>query len=410
MTATLLLVESNTTGNGRALVRAARRAGLRPVLLCARPDHYDYVRADDVPVVVTDTGSPDALLRAVRRLRDPVVGVASTSDHYIEAAATLAGRLGLPGPDPRAVAMCRDKGRQRRALTAAGVAVPRSVTVTDLAHVGAARRQLGPGAFLVKPVTGSGSVGVRLCADADEARRHAGPLLAEAVNERGLVVPTGVLFQEYVPGPEFSVESIGGRVVGVTAKHLGDLPRFVETGHDFPAVADPDLLDALRAAAVAAVAALGLAGRPAHVELRVGPSGPVVIEVNPRLAGGHIPELVLAARGVDLIDGLLAAALGRPVPPRPASVAGAAAVRFLLAPASGVLTGVDGTADAARLPGVRRVEIGVAAGTPMRRHGDFRDRIGSVLTTARDTATAAAAADRALRTLTVRTTAPGRTG
>ncbi|MYW03145.1 ATP-grasp domain-containing protein [Streptomyces sp. SID3343] len=402
MTETLALVESNTTGNGRALARAARRRGLRPMLLCARPERYDYVRADDVPFVVTDTASVDALVEAVRGLPGPVVGVASTSDHYIGTAAALAAELGLPGPDPESVVTCRDKGRQRRALAAAGVAVPRGITVTDGSRVEAAWHRLGSGPFLVKPVTGSGSVGVRLCADAHEARRHASPLLAESVNERGLAVPVGVLLQEYVSGPEFSVELVGARVVGITAKHLGGLPYFVETGHDFPAVGDPDLLAALRADAVAAVAALGLTGHPAHVELRAGPAGPVVIEVNPRLAGGGIPELVLAATGVDLIDALLDTALGRPAAPPPRHE-GAAAVRFLLVPGSGVFAGVDGCAAAARMPGVLRVEVGAVPGTPMTRHGDFRDRVGSVLATAPDTARAAELAERALRTLTVRT-------
>lgn len=402
MTATLVLVESNTTGNGRALARAARREGLRPVLLCARPERYAYVREDDVPVVVTDTGSLDALVAAVRALPGPVAGVAGTSDHYIETVALLAGRLGLPGPDPRAVATCRDKGRQRRTLAAAGVAVPEGVTVTDVSLLDHARRRLGPGPVLVKPVTGSGSVGVRLCTDADELRRHAAALLGAPVNERGLAIPTGVLLQEYVTGPEFSVESVGGRVVGVVAKHLGQPPYFVESGHDFPAVAEPELLAALRSCATAAVTALGLADHPTHVELRVGTDGPVVIEVNPRLAGGHIPELVLAAHGVDLIDALLATALGRSVAPRAADRAGAAAVRFLLAPASGVWAGVDGVSEAAAMPGVRRVDIDRAAG-PTVRHGDFRDRIGAVLATAPDTDTAAALAERALRRLRART-------
>ncbi|UXX92169.1 ATP-grasp domain-containing protein [Streptomyces sp. AD2-2] len=41
--------------------------------------------------------------------------------------------------------------------------------------------------------------------------------------------------------------------------------------------------------AEAAVRALGIVLGPAHVELRLGPEGPVLIEVNPRLAGGWIP-------------------------------------------------------------------------------------------------------------------------
>ena len=36
----LAMVESNTTGTGRAFATAARARGLRPVLLSARPERY----------------------------------------------------------------------------------------------------------------------------------------------------------------------------------------------------------------------------------------------------------------------------------------------------------------------------------------------------------------------------------
>ncbi|HVW31255.1 MAG TPA: biotin carboxylase, partial [Acidimicrobiia bacterium] len=54
----LVLVESNTTGTGRAFARAARARGLRPVLVSSRPDRYPWLQEDRVDVVRADTTDP----------------------------------------------------------------------------------------------------------------------------------------------------------------------------------------------------------------------------------------------------------------------------------------------------------------------------------------------------------------
>ncbi|GGO94267.1 ATP-grasp domain-containing protein [Wenjunlia tyrosinilytica] len=405
MTGTVVLVESNTTGNGRELARAARRSGLSPLLLTTDASRYGYVREDGVPVRSADTANVDALLEAVHTVTD-VAAVASTSEYYIDTAAALARKLGLPGPDPEAVRACRDKGQQRRSLAATGVPVPANARVHDPAEVARAWNALGGGPLVVKPVAGSGSVGVRLCHTAEEATEHARPLLAHAVNERGTAMPHGVLLEAYVDGPEFSVEAVAGQVVGVTAKHLGPHPGFVETGHDFPADGPPDVAEALRRTASEAVDALGLRDHLAHVELRLGAHGPVVIEVNPRLAGGCIPELVREALGVDLVAAALDQALGR-TPRLAPSTEGAAAVRFLLAPGDGTVHAVEGLERARRMPGVRRADVTVGPHDRLRRHGDFRDRIGSVVTRADTPGSAARQAVGALDAIRVRLGQPG---
>ena len=85
-----------------------------------------------------------------------------------------------------------------------------------------------------------------------------------------------------------------------------------------------------------AVAALGIANGPSYTQLRVGPEGPMVIEVAARLGGGHDAELVEAAVGIDLNGLAIAAALGEPLTvPEPAPRAGGAVTRFLVAPPGG---------------------------------------------------------------------------
>lgn len=88
---------------------------------------------------------------------------------------------------------------------------------------------------VLKPVSGSGSIGVRLCRDAAETRAWAERLLDRGTDERGNPVTARLLVEAAVRGPEFSVETFDDTVVTVVAKHTGPEPYFVETGHDVPA-------------------------------------------------------------------------------------------------------------------------------------------------------------------------------
>ncbi len=379
---TLLLVESNTTGSGRQFWLRAQSLDLRPVMLSADPQRYPTLFDDQVEVVQVDTRDEQALLAAARRQRG-VVGVVTSSDLFAVPAAHLAKNLGLRGDDPDCVAACRNKGRQRELLADAGVpgASFQIATTADEAVLGAEAIGLP---VVVKPLDGSGSVGVRLCNDAREVAEWAGKLLTER---------SELLVEEFIVGPEYSVELFSKVPVMVVAKLLGEPPQFLEIGHDLPApLRDVDAQE-LRDTAAAAVAALGVGTFAAHVELRLCADGPRIIEVNPRLAGGMIPRAVQRATGQDLVESVIRAAAGLPPSDVPRH-GGAAAIRFLVAPREGVITGwalpqpnASDQVDVVMLAGVgNRLEL----------NGSFRDRVCCFVAGGRDLDEARDRAARAL--------------
>jgi biotin carboxylase len=146
------------------------------------------------------------------------------------------------------------------------------------------------------------------------------------------------------------------------------------------------------AVARAAVEAVGILDGPSYTQLRVGPDGPVVMEVAARLGGGHDAELCAAATEIDLNAIAVSFALGDPVSGADMSPCQArrhvpggqgAAVVFLVPP-RGRLVEVEGVAEAEASTGVRWVRIyrrpGHVFGT-LRRGAD---RAGAVLVTGAD--------------------------
>lgn len=272
-----------------------------------------YLAGSDVVADFT----AERLIEAARRVhrRTPLSGVLSWDEARILPAARVAAEFGLPGGTPDVIERCRDKYLSRLALRRADVRQPRFVLVGEPAQALAAAEWIGYPVIL-KPRAAAASYGVVLVHTPDELRARF-RFAFEATVPDAPRHPMPVLVEEFVEGPEISVDSVvaGGMVtpVFVAHKEVGFPPFFEETGH-LVSHHDPLLADAgLRAALRTAHTALGWRDGWTHTEFKLTAAGPTVIEVNGRLGGDLIPYLGLRASGIDpaLLAG--AAACGQQV-------------------------------------------------------------------------------------------------
>jgi biotin carboxylase len=381
-TPSLVFIESNTTGTGRLFAKAASQCGYHPVLLVEKPERYPFLAQDCIDYVKCDTWSSAGLGDVLERLSEeiPIAGIYSSSEYFVETAAELANQFGFSGPNPAALQICRNKFTQRQRLRHAGFLKPAFERITFSQAASMALRQI-PLPVIVKPTMGSGSMGVRLCCTIDEVIEHANMLLGCTVNERGMPLPAEVLVEEYMIGEEYSAEVFGGTVLGITRKHLSAEPFFTELGHDFPADLPEQIEKTVVAAVQRSLQALELLWGPVHVELRLTALGPIIIEINPRLAGGFIPKLVSLARGVDMITETMKLVVGLKPDLQP-SCRRHASIRFLTPPKSGVLQGFKGLEEASEIRDVKDVQIYRTVGDRIEIKNDFRDRIGHVISCA----------------------------
>ncbi|MGW7100138.1 pyridoxal-phosphate dependent enzyme [Streptomyces sp. NPDC054838] len=379
----LVFVESNTTGTGMLALTAAREMGYTPVLLTGAPERYAGLVETGSEVLVCDTNSPQELRATLveRFRREELAGITTTSDFYVPTVADLTTWLGLPGNRVDSVATCRNKALLRGRLREAGVGQPKFAVLTDAGETADAVAAIGL-PCVVKPADDSGSNNVLLCTTPEEVRAHVETILAIHVNVRGMPTARTALVEEYIDAPEFSVELFTwqGRTtcVGITRKYVTGAPYFVEYQHVFPAELSPSDEAALQDAARRAVEAVGMGLGPTHTEIRLDATGPKIIEINPRLAGGMIPELIRMATGTSLLDEQLRAAGGH-APRLSAQTDGYAGIRFLLATEEGEVARIDGVPEARRVPGVHDVVITARPGSPARPARNSYDRLGFVI-------------------------------
>lgn len=278
-----------------------------------RPAQPDWQVPYLAGYTTVDTGDPGAMLEHARRLAraGSLGGILCYDEARIHATAEVARELGLAGPTPEAVARCRDKFATRRALAEAGVPQAGSIAVRSLDEARDAAGRLGY-PLVLKPRNLAASFGVIKVPGPDELAEAYAYTRDTWLPEEKIHYEDGVLVEEYLDGPEFSVDSacFAGRVVplAVARKQTAYPPYFEETGHlvDGAEPLDDELVDVV----TRAHRALGYDAGITHAELRRTPAGWKVIEINGRLGGDLIPYLGHLATGVDLSLAAAAIACG----------------------------------------------------------------------------------------------------
>jgi biotin carboxylase len=302
------------------------------------------------------------------------------------AAYEVADELGLAVNSPRSVALLNDKLAMRTLLRDRGISSVRFATAQrwqDAAGLSADFTL----PVVVKPTTLSGSRGTFLLTDLADL-----PAWGEVLASHHYRGP--LLIEEYLRGPEFSVETLTVRgehhVIGVTRKVLGPLPHFVEFGHLFP---EPDTTESRQVAALARqlLDAAGYQCGPAHTEVILTADGPRLVESQARLGGDKIPEIIQLARGFDIKRGMFAALAGRAPQPGPAKSVGHIAYLSLR---SGILRSVSGLDKVRALPFVDTLSFPFSAGDVIPATVNSKTRHGFVILTGRDAAQARARADQ----------------
>ncbi|MER7684498.1 ATP-grasp domain-containing protein [Streptomyces sp. NPDC097610] len=356
---------------------------------------------------VVNLSDPAALLAGGRALaeRHDLAGVVTWDEWHLVPTARLARALGLSSTSVEVMRACRNKATARTLFARHGVPSAASMRARSLLEAGLATMTLGPPA-VIKPAAFAGSIGVIRVDHPEELPAAFAFASAGASRSRE---DTGVLVEEYLDGPEVSVECVTHRsettAVAVTRKHLGPAPYFDETGHTVDA-ADP-LLAQVAPAAAAAVKALGITDGVQHVELRLVDGRPRLIEVNARIGGDMIGHLVRLATGIDLPRAAADLACGR-APDLTPTRSGAAGIRMLYPDASGTLTARHiNQPFAAHTPWLRQVqwirEIGDQLVLPP--EDLFTARAGFYIVTGRTTAEITERLDTAADEITVTTRA-----
>jgi argininosuccinate lyase len=364
------MLDSWVYATGVTVPLAIRELGHSYVLVTPDPTRFSRNPVGDGPhpviaeaeaVLVADINDEASLLSLARSLHaeQPFAGVITSCDHYLVSAARVAEELGLPTVGSRVVKTVRDKYCMRAASAAAGLATPAFAIASTVEEAVAAGARIGY-PVVVKPTDMSASAFVALARNEAELSEAAQQIIRYDHNARGQALNAVALIEEFLDGDEVSVETVSvdgdTRVIAVTDKSLYSDTLFIETGHMVPATLDEDVLADVHATVRSTLEALGYTHGIAHTEVKLTSRGVRIVEINPRVGGNWISELVLLVTGFDLIKAFVRLCLGSAevYGPVDAAVAKSAAIQFLLPSVAGTLDDIGNWDEVVSSDGVWR--------------------------------------------------------
>lgn len=393
-------------------IRSAHEMGWLVAAADGNPQAVGAVLADRFyPVDLKDLPGLEAAAREVRAsLGLDAVFTAGTD--FSAPVAWLAGRLGLPGIPYEAALRASDKLKMRAAFAAAGLASPRFLAVTRAQDALDAAREAGlelP--LVVKPADNMGARGCRLARSPADLEAACAAALPFSRSGRAIV-------EEYLDGPEFSLDAliVDGQVVlrGFADRHISFSPYFVELGHTIPTAAPKEIVAEVLRVFGEGIKAIGLTTGAAKGDMKWCPGrgqdgkGRAMIgEIAARLSGGYMSGWTYPyASGLDLTTaGLLVAAGRRPDLSTPDRGWTSAERAFISIP--GRVAAIVGLREAEYSPWVKNVFCRVGVGDSCVFPANNVEKCGNIISQAPDRATAAKAAEDAVRGIVVRLE-PGR--
>ncbi len=299
---------------------------------------------------------------------NPIDAIVPVDEATTAVAASAADTLNLRHNSPESVLKAGNKLRLRECLRDAHLPTPEFVPLDIDADASDAARAV-PYPCVLKPLTLSASRGV-IRADGHNSFvvsfQRIRDLLS-GLDHDGEAART-ILVEQYIPGAEVALEGLVAdgvlRVLALFDKpDLLEGPFFPETIYVTPSRLATDEQARIAETTQGAISAMGLRDGPVHAELRLGETGPVIIEVAARSIGGLCSRVLRFGAGVSLEELILRHALRLPIESleretRPAGV--------MMLPVPGERPGrlhrVDGI-DAARLvPGIVEITLSIPIG------------------------------------------------
>lgn len=350
-----------------------------------------------LPVDLRDVEGMIEAARSVKE-KEGLDGVFTAGTDFSYTVAAVAEALDLPGIPPEAARAASDKVRMREVFREHGIPAPEFTRIEDEDDV---RRRVEELSFplVVKPVDNMGARGVRrvdTCSELEDA-------VAEA---RGNSHSGRVIVEEYIEGPEFSIDAIVERgrvsITGFADRIIRFSPFFVEMGHTLPSEIEPSLRGRIESTFVRAIEALGITDGAAKGDIKWNGRQAVVGEVAARLSGGYMSGWTFPyATGIDLSGAALNIAVGLPagdLEPKHGRVSAERA--FISIP--GTVESLEGEDDVRAMERIAELFVRVAPGDRVRFPTNNVEKCGNVIAVDDTRERASAAAEEATRRLWVR--------
>lgn len=260
-------------------------------------------RPDDFHAKLVFEGNLEKLVSELKAY--PIACIVPGTETGVELADALSEKLGVSSNGTRRSIARRNKYEMVEAVRQAGLPAARQLCTSSAEELVAWFRDSGLGKVVVKPLNSAGTDRVAVCTSAAEVKAAAEAILGQ-VNMLGLA-SNEAMIQEFLDGTEYFLNTVSRE----GKHHFTEIWRYKKrsiNGHDcvydcnelLPY--DGEISRSLREYVLGVLGALDMKYGPAHTEVMMTKTGPVLVELGARLDGLSVPAVNEACVGYGPLD------------------------------------------------------------------------------------------------------------
>lgn len=378
---TIVFIGTNKSGSSREAIKAAEKMGYFTLLLTNQKKFIKQrTEFEDIHEIIYSRFTKKELrlhLKEQTQKGREIKSIVSFIDPYVHLAAELADEYGVCNVSVEAIGKMENKYETHRVLEGMG-ATPFAKFYYPGDSIGEFINTLDPTKnWIVKSPITTGSKDVILAKGMEEIR-NAIQRLSERYPDEVILV------EEYLEGPQYLVEILidGGIIhtIAVIKQKIQKGKRFIITGYAVLTDVEEELQKSLDETISTIISAFKLRNGACHLELRYVKGEWKLIEINPRISGGAMNDMIEAATGINLVAESLKLFLGEKpnlykLRSRPIYT------HYLTIDKKGTLLKVTGRKRASSCPGVEKVYIKPRKGMLLRPPLSMGNRYGYIIAT-----------------------------
>ncbi|MFI8578183.1 ATP-grasp domain-containing protein [Rossellomorea aquimaris] len=309
----IIFIETTKSGSSREAIKTADRLGFYTVLFTERPNFV--AKREEFPDVhlmkLCDLSDMNVLQKEVKALilkGIEVSAIVSYVDPHSYTACTLADQFNLNHFSTEGMKNIQNKIQSRELLKNSSVTPEYWTVVTKAESEELEPKIKNKFPLVMKSPKSTGSKDVYKVGNLIEYRKRYNTLSTLYENQP-------ILIEEYLPEPQYLVEVVVHKgkvhIMAVIKQDIQYNRRFIVMGYKLLLNPGVSFSNGLMKAIKEIVAKHGLVTGPCHLELRRKGNQWKLIEINARISGAGMNNMIKAAYGINLVEEMLKMALGK---------------------------------------------------------------------------------------------------
>lgn len=363
---TIIFIGTNKSGSSREAVKAAERLGYFTVVFTNNEKQLEQRKeyTDVHEMILVDTNNLSEMKGEIKKLRlkgKDIKAIVSFIDANVHSASVLCDEFCQNYSSSEAISKMENKEGTRVFLRDQPY-TPEFLIVTQdkpIPFETIDKKFAFP--VIVKSSKSTGSKDVLFVETKEQLEKQIIRLQEKNPDET-------IIIEEYIDGNQYLVEALIYNnqimIAGIIEQEITQGKRFIITGYGVLADVPNHIKVGIEQVLHSIISQFGIKNGALHLELRWTKDGWRLIEINPRVSGGAMNDMILAAFGFNLVEETLKLYVGESPSLMPRCT-NYVFTQHVIVSKKGILEKVTGKRRAIRSPGVVKVYVKPKKGTKL---------------------------------------------